>query len=93
MAFYTGCSPDGSDMIEVHGAYINPDNPNEWSSKPYPKQMKWINIKNEIMNYMDGKYSLDDVYHQILSKKCPLSKRLRDYVLSHYGENGEFNII
>ena len=38
MPFYTGSSPDGSDMKEVEGAYVNPDNPNEWSAKPYPKQ-------------------------------------------------------
>ena len=36
MAFYTGSTPDGSDMKEVQGMYVNPYNDNEWSSEPYP---------------------------------------------------------
>jgi len=36
MPFYRGTTPDGSDMEEVEGMYINPKNPNEWSNMPYP---------------------------------------------------------
>jgi hypothetical protein len=39
---------------------------------------------------MAGKYTLDDVYSQIVAKTCPLSRRCRDYVLDHYDENGKF---
>jgi hypothetical protein len=90
MPFYTGKSSDGSDMKEVPGVYVNPDNPNEWSPYPYPKQIKWIRMKEELMDYMNGRYCLNDVYKQIQDKTCPLSKRLRDYVLSHYDEKGNF---
>lgn len=90
MPFYTGRSADGSDMQEVEGFYMNPDNKNEWSSAPYPKQQKIINTKNEVLNYMNGRYTLNDVYEQIKNKKCTLSRRLRQYVLSHYDENGVF---
>ena len=90
MPFYTGKSEDGSDMQEVPGVYVNPDNPNEWSSYPYPSQIRELRLLQEIMDYMNGKYSLNDVYKQIQDKMCPLPKRLRDYVLSHYDENGNF---
>ncbi len=90
MPFYTGKSEDGSDMQEVPGVYVNPDNPNEWGSHPYPSQIRELRLLQEIMDYMNGKYSLNDVYKQIQDKTCPLSKRLRDYVLSHYDENGNF---
>lgn len=90
MPFYTGKSADGSDMREFEGVYLNPDNPNEWSSTPYSAQQIQMNIKSEVLKYMDGKFSLDDVHKQILNKNCPLSKRCREFVLSHYDENGEF---
>jgi len=35
MTFYTGSTPDGSDMKEFKGMYVNPYNDNEWSSEPY----------------------------------------------------------
>jgi hypothetical protein len=88
--FYTGKSADGSDMKRFEGVYINPDNENEWSSTIYPSQAKALRIKNSVLDYMDGKYTLDDVYQQIQNKTCPLSKSLRDYVLSHYDEFGNF---
>jgi len=92
MPLYTGSSPDGSDMREVDGVYLNPDNENEWSSMPYPKQRKAIALKNELLDYMNGKYSLDDVYKQIQDKVCPLPTRVRNYVLSHYDSEGNFII-
>lgn len=91
MPFYSGKSKDGSDMKEVHGGYINPNNPNEWSSKPYPGiQVRTLSIISDIENYMNGRFSLRDVYNQILENKCPLSKSRRDYVLNHFDENGKF---
>ena len=91
MPFYTGSTADGSDMREVGGvAYANPDNPNEWQSEPYPAQKKMIRIKNEVLDYMNGRYCLDDVYQQIQNKTCKLSYRLRQYVLSHYDSKGNF---
>ena len=90
MPFYTGKSVDGSDMREIEGMYISPYNNNIWSSDPYPGQQKVINTKNEVLDYMNAKYTLDDVKIQIENKTCPLSKRLRDYVLSHYDTNGNF---
>lgn len=90
MPFYRGRSADGSDMEEVEGVYVNPRNPNEWSSKPYPEQQRFINMKNILLNYMNGRYTLDDVYNQIQNKTCPLSRRVREYVLSHYDAKGNF---
>jgi len=90
MPFYTGKSADGSDAQEVHGGYINPDNPNEWSSEPYPKQLKWMRTHQAVLDYMNGRYSLQDVYDQIQNKTCQLSRSLRDYVLSHFDLQGNF---
>jgi hypothetical protein len=90
MPIYTGKSADGSDMRLVEGVYVNPDNDNEWSSEPYPKQRKAINTKNEVLDYMNGRYCLDDVYEQIKNKVCKLPKRVRDYVVSHYTPEGVF---
>ena len=72
--------------------YVNPDNDNEWSSEPYSEQKKDYRYWNEVVEYMSGKYTLNDVYQQIQNKTCPLSTRLRNYVLSHYDENGKFKI-
>jgi hypothetical protein len=88
MHFYPGKSEDGSDMQEVPGVYVNPDNPNEWSAYPYPSQIRELRMIQEIRDYMDGRYSFNDVYRQIQDKTCPLPKRLRDYVLSYYDGNG-----
>lgn len=91
MPFYTGSSPDGSDMKEIDGiAYVNPHNPDEWSTKPYPGQQSIINLKNAVLDYMDGRYTLNDVYEQIKNKQCPLSRRERDFVLAHYDKDGNF---
>ena len=77
-------------MQEVQGAYVNPNNPNEWSSEPYPEQKKWVNMKNEVLDYMNGRFTLRDVYNQIKAKTCPLSIRLREYVVSHFDDKGKF---
>jgi hypothetical protein len=91
MPIYTGKSADGSDMEELYGgAYMNPDNENEWSISPYPSQRKAMRIKNSAKEYMNGRYTLNDVYKQIKAKTCKLPFRLREYVLSHYNDKGEF---
>lgn len=91
MPFYYGKSRDGSDMKEFKGMYINPDNPNEWSSMPYQKQVLESHIYDETIKYMNGRYSLDDVYKQIITKTTKgLSSRCKKFVLSHYDENGNF---
>lgn len=90
MPFYKGKTRDGSDIEEVHVAYVNPDNENEWSSKPYPSQKIDIANKKALLDYMNARYTLDDVYAQIQAKTCELSVRMRQYVRSHYNENGEF---
>lgn len=81
MPIYTGKSADGSDMREVEGVYINPDNPNEWSSKMYPQQIRENNIWNQIRDYASGRFSLKDIYNQIQEKKCPLPSRARKYIV------------
>lgn len=89
MPIYTGSSADGSDMKYFQGFYINPENDNEWSNKQYQKRA--IDVKyNRLMDYMNGKYNLNDVYLQIKEKKCKLPSVMRKYVLSHYDTNGEF---
>ena len=93
MPIYTGTGVLGDRdfyMEEAEGVYVNPDNENEWSSRPYPSQAKFIRTKTEVLDYMSGKYTLQDVYNQILDKKCPLSKRCRDFVLDHFNEDGTF---
>lgn len=89
MSFYRGRTADGSDMEEVQGAYVSEDD-KEWSSEMYPYQKKIINTKNEVLDYMNGRYTLRDVYDQIQNKTCKLSLRLRKYVLHHFDKNGEF---
>lgn len=85
MPIYRGRSADGSDMEEVEGVlYVNR------SSKPYPEQQRFFNMKNILLNYMNGRYTLDDVYKQIKNKTCPLSRSVREYVLSHYDAEGNF---
>lgn len=90
MPFYTGKSADGSDAQEVEGMYVNPKNPEEWSSRPYPEHVKIMNMKNDVLRYMNGKYTLQDVYEQIQARTCGLSVSRREYVLSHFDENGVF---
>ena len=91
MPIYTGSSADGSDMKYFQGFYINPENINEWISKPCQKKKRNIDVKyNRLMDYMNGKYNLNDVYLQIKEKKCKLPSVMRKYVLSHYNINGEF---
>lgn len=92
MPFYTGRTADGSDIREVEGGvYVNPNNPDEWSSKAYPgKQRRDQSTYDEVIEYMNGRYTLSDVYKQVIDKICPLSKRCRDFVESHYDTNGKF---
>lgn len=90
MPIYTGKTEDGSDIEEVAGLYVNPDNENEWSNTPYLAQKRPISMYNEVIDYMSGKYSLNDVYNQIKAKTCKLPFSLRKYVLSHYDNKGNF---
>ena len=94
MPIYTGRSSNGSDAHEAFGVFTNPDNENEWSSKPYNKeqrqQVKDHRTKNELLDYMDGKFTLNDCYKQIKEKRFPLVNRIKQFVLSHYDENGNF---
>jgi len=90
MPIFRGKTADGSDAEEVGGAYQNPKNPEEWSSNPYPEHTQIMNMKEEVLQYMNGKYTLRDVYEQIQAKTCGLSVSRREYVLSHFDENGVF---
>lgn len=90
MPLYTGKSADGSDMTEVEGFFINPDNPDEFSSNPYPAQRRLMNIQRRLSNYMSDKYSLNDVYNQIKEHNCPIPAIVKQYVLSHYDNEGNF---
>jgi hypothetical protein len=75
---FTGKSADGSDMYPVKGVYVNPNNDNEWSNKPYTKEDK---MWEELYPYLAKNLrSLKDEYELINQKKSPLSRRLRDYV-------------
>lgn len=62
----------------------------QWSTQPYPEQQRFINMNNIVFEYMNGRYTLDDVYNQIKNKTCPLSRNVREYVLSHYNNGGDF---
>ncbi len=75
---FTGKSADGSDMYPANGVYVNPDNDNEWSNKPYTKEDKmWEELYPHLAKNLR---SLKDEYELINQKKSPLSRRLRDYV-------------
>lgn len=90
MPFYTGKSADGSDAMEVEGVYINPNNPNEWSGNPYPQQIKEWRMYWQVRDYMNSRFTLRDVYDQIQAKTCQLPYSLREYVLSHFDNEGNF---
>lgn len=95
MPFYTGKGvpgEEGFEMKEWGGMYTNPNDESQWSSTPYPGQQTKINIREEYDEYANGRFSLQMVYEQIVAKTCPLSKRLRDFVLSHYDKEGNFII-
>lgn len=51
---------------------------------------KTMNTKNELLDYMNGRFTLNDVFEQIQKKCCKLPRRVRDYVCSHYDANGKF---
>ena len=91
MPIYTGKSPDGSDMEEFSGMYVDPNYSNLWSSEPYRPQLKQMRVRDKVLDYMNGKYTLNEVYLQIKAKKCPLNYKCRQYVLDHYDDEG--NII
>jgi hypothetical protein len=75
---FTGKSEDGSDMYPANGVYVNPDNDNEWSNKPYTQEDK---MWEELYPYLAKNLrSLRDEYELINQKKSPLGRRLRDYV-------------
>lgn len=90
MPIYTGSTEDGSDIEEFEGFFANPDNSGEWSSTPYPSQVKFVNQRKAVMEYMNGRYCLNDVRDQIINKICPLSASLRKYVMDHYDSEGNF---
>jgi hypothetical protein len=94
MPIYTGKTADGSDIHNALGVFTNPDNPDEWSSKPYNKeqrqQAKDHRTYVEVIEHMAGRYCLYDLYNQIKDKTFPLTNRYKKFVLSHYDENGNF---
>jgi hypothetical protein len=84
MSLYTGRGKPGDPdfhIEEFKGVYTNPNNPDEWSSEPYPAQQREIRKVERLREYMNGKYSLNDVYQQIQDKACELPRSLRDYVI------------
>ena len=88
MPIYTGKSADGSDMRLAEGVYVNPNNPNEWSSEMYPSQKRTHRHNFRVRNYMaKNLLSYNDVRNEILNKKCRLSKYDRSRIMSeYYGE-------
>lgn len=91
MPIYTGKSADGSDAKEAGVEVFLSEDKSIWSTKPLTKdQAKSFSMKNEVLDYMNDKRSLDMVREEILNKTCSLSKRCRDYILSHYDEQGNF---
>ena len=59
---------------------------------PYSNKKTGKSKHEQIMDYCNGRYSIRDVYNQIIDKKCSLPRSLRDYVLSFFDENGNFII-
>ena len=99
MAFFTGSTSDGSDMRQKFGFFTNPNNQDESSSEPYNEEQRVFvrednrqyRLKMSIVYCMkETKLSLDDVRDLVVSKKSNLSKRQREYVLSHYDSEGNF---
>lgn len=92
--FFTGSSEDGSDMKRFRGVYVNPNNPNEWSNKPYPSQLKQIKAQekrqrlyDKLIDYMNGRFSFNDVIQQIKDKKCKLPRSVRNLALEILDKN------
>jgi len=84
MPFYIGSGDPRSEdfhIEEFEGVYTNPDNPDEWSSEPYPAQRREMRRVEKLREYMNGRYSLNDVYQQIQDKTCELPRSLRNYVV------------
>lgn len=81
MTIYTGRSADGSDMKEFEGVYTNPDNPDEWQSKPYPSQRRWMSKKREIESYANrNNLTIEEIYQEIKDKSSKLSYKQREWV-------------
>ena len=90
MTFYTGHGKPGDPdfhMEEFEGVYTNPDNPDEWSSEPYPEQHREMRRVERLRNSMNGRSSLNDVSQHIQDKTCKLPRSLRDYVVQIMEEN------
>lgn len=64
---------------------------NIWNfDEPTRGEIDLRKIQNELYTYMDARFTLRDVYSQIQAKTCPLSKGVREYVLSHFDKDGNF---
>jgi len=61
-----------------------------YSTNYSDKRKKLNTINTQLFNYMNAKYTLREVYKQIQNKTCKLPRRVREYVLIHYTECGEF---
>lgn len=60
-------------------------NPSVWDNYPYKVgHQRKVNLYEDVFEYMNGRFTLRDVYIQILNKECPLSKSRRDYVEAHF---------
>lgn len=58
--------------------------------EPTKAQVSLRNMQRELYAYMDGRFTLRDVYWHIQNKVCPLSRRVREYVLGHFDNDGNF---
>ncbi len=64
---------------------------NIWNfDEPTKAEIDLQKIQAELYDYMDGRFTLRDVYLQIQAKTCPLPKRVREYVLGHFDKHGNF---
>lgn len=77
----TGSHKEGKDARVARGAYPNPDNENEWSSEPYPSQVKEARMYDTLINHIAGKRSIKDELELVNQKKSKLSRRMRDYLI------------
>ena len=88
---FTGRSADGSDMYPAMGVFVNPNNENEWSNKPYTREDR---MWQELYPYLAKNLrSLKDEYELVQAKRSLLSRRLRDSVIhlvekteDHFGD-------
>lgn len=90
---YTGRTADGSDAKEVQGMYVSPDgsmwsNQDRWSTKEEKRERRLYNRTLEIMD--NEMLSLSDLKKQIDNKTHHYPCAIRNYILSHYNEDGSF---